>query len=227
MSTDTNPTTEQDSFEEEQPARYLVHLSPLEENPARFHQREKALEYARGYGLGEHAIEDSWATGDTLPPWLAQAEAEVDAERAESDRMDEELAVEFASIINRRLAQLGITPITPAGSDGQGHFAPAFLAASDEEERRYAVYAGFDEEEGAVTLLVEDYRRQGQREFHGLKLAVEKLVDVRNVLYARRNGPLPTPKPKPQPSRDAQAIVGALDQLTAAVDSLARIVSRP
>lgn len=231
MSTDpttTEPeTTDHDAVQEDPPARYVVRIAPGEKDPGRFHRRADAVKYAEAYGLAEHAVSDSWASGETMPPWLDQAEAAVDAERAESERIDEAIAVEYARIVNDRLTELGITPITPAGSSGSGNFLPAFLAPSDEGERHYAVHAGFDEEENAVTLLVESYRRPGDREFIGLKLAVDKLTDVRSVLYARRKGPKPTPKPSPQPSLDARSIVDALDHLTDAVESLTRTVSRP
>jgi hypothetical protein len=170
---------------------------------------------------------DSWASGETMPPWLAQAEDAVDTERAETGRIAEDIAVEYARIVNDRLAELGITPITPAGSNGLGDFTPAFLAPSDEDERRYAVYAGFDEEADAVTLLVEGYQRPGDREFVGVKLAVDKLTDVRNVLYARRTGPKQAPEPRPQPSLDALSIIAALDRLTGAVETLTRTMPRP
>lgn len=232
MNTDTNPPTDpetvkQDAAQQDPPARYVVRLTPTETDPGRFHRRQDALKYAEAYGLGEHAVTDSWATGETMPPWLAQAEAAVDAERAESDQVDEEIAAEFARIVNDRLAELGITPITPAGSSGSGHFLPAFLTPSDEGERHYAVYASFDEEEGAVMLLVESYRRPGDREFIGRKPAMDKLTSIRDVLYARSKGPKPTPKPRPTPSLDAQIITQALDHLTDAVESLIRTVSRP
>lgn len=231
MSTDpttTEPeTTDHDDVQEDPPARYVVRITPAEKDPGRFHRRADALKYAEGFGLDEHAVTDSWASGETMPPWLAQAEAAVDTERTDTERIDEQIAVEYARIVNDRLAELGITPITPAGSSGSGNFTPAFLAPSNEGERHYAVYAGFDEEEDAVTLLVQSYRRPGDREFVGFKLAVDKLTDVRSVLYARRKGPKPTPKPRPTPSLDAQSITDALDRIKDAVESLAKSVSRP
>ncbi|MFF1284387.1 hypothetical protein ACFVY4_27045 [Streptomyces sp. NPDC058299] len=154
--------------------------------------------------------------------WLERAEAELAVERAESDRIDEEIAVEFARIINARLAELGITPVAPARSNGNGTLVPALLVPANADAQFHSVHASFDEEESVVTLLTGDYRRGRTGGYDGLQLAVEHLVDVRNVLYARRHGPK-TARP-PQPSVDAQVIVGALDALRAAVDEVAHFL---
>jgi hypothetical protein len=167
-------------------------------------------------------------TTDTTPTvaWLDEAEAMLAAEEAAAVRGDEEFAAGCAEMINEHLERLGITPVTPAHSDGKGRVVPALLTPLDADRKFYGVHATFDEEEG-VQLHVEDYRPTVQGGFYGLHLAVEHLVGVRNVVYARRHGPRPAPAVKPQPSLDAQHIAAALDRLTAAVDSVARNVSRP
>jgi hypothetical protein len=159
--------------------------------------------------------------------WLERAEAELAVERAESDRLNEKFAVEVAQIINARLAELGITPVTPARSNGHGRLVPALLVPANANDQFHSVHASFDEEageSGVVTLLTGDYRRGRTSGYNGLQLAVEHLVDVRNVLDARRHGPKPKTAPRPQPSADAQAIVGALDALRAAVDEVAHFL---
>jgi hypothetical protein len=230
--TDTTPAAsepenvDQAVTEEEPPARFVVRLSPTEEKPARFHERKAAEAYADGYGLFPHAVRDSWATGETLPPWLAQAEAELAAERAESDRMDEEFALELAKEVNKHLAKVGITPVTPASTDGSGRLIPALLAPADPEHEFHGVHASFDEETGRVYLLTEDHESPGYG-YTGLQLSVEYLDTVRDVLRARRNGPKPTPAEAQQPSADTEALVTALDEVRAALVDIAKRLDRP
>lgn len=226
LNTDTNPAIP-DETEEEPPARYLVRLIPTEENPGRFHQRKDAEAYARAYGLTEGAVVDSWATGETLPPWLAQAEADLAAERAASDQADEEFALDLAKDINAHLAKVGITPITPAHTDGKGRLIPAFLAAPSTEYEHYGVHASFDEDTGRVYLLAEDYETGAHRTFYGLRISVDYLDTIQDVLRARRNGPKPMPAEAPKPSVDTLMLAGVLGDVHAALETIAKRLDRP
>ncbi|MDX3672739.1 hypothetical protein [Streptomyces europaeiscabiei] len=163
----------------------------------------------------------------TTLDWLAQAEAAFAAEQAEHTRIEDAYAAETARDVNAKLATLGITPITPAGTDGRGRLIPAQLAPADNAERFYSVWASFDEDEGTVTLLVGDYRSEGaEGRFEGLRLSVDRFTEVRQVLYARRRGPKPVPGKPARRSADVQAIVRGLDELRSAVDALANTVGR-
>jgi hypothetical protein len=166
---------------------------------------------------------------DTTPDlaWLDTAEAELAAEQAVSGREDEVFATALAKDVNEALAKLGITPVTPARSDGQGRLVPALLVPADPGQRFYGVYASFDEESGDIELLVEDYLAEPHRNIYGLHLSVERLTGVRDVMRARRSGPKPAPVKPPQLSPDTRAIVAALDEVRAALDSIARCASRP
>jgi len=230
MSTDTNAAREPEStveadVMEEQPARYVVRLSPQETNPARFRVRDRALSYATQYGLSEAAVEDSWATGDVTPDWLAVEEAKYAAREAEAERYSAEWVADLAKDVNTHLAELGITPIEPATAR-DGRLVPALLAHADPQRSLYSVHASFDEEEGHV-LLVGDFRVYASGAFTGLKLADDRFNRAYDVLLARRQGPKRMPEPAPRPSAETQALIAVLDEIRASLDNIARNVSRP
>lgn len=163
----------------------------------------------------------------TTQSWLELAEKE----RAEKDAQRDRLAAELAKEINTCLAELGITPLTPARTDGEGNLIPAQLTEANQEKQHYIVYADYDEDEGEVSLLVGDYRAKGFREFleprpTGYTLSGRDAAGARSViLYVREKGPLP-PRPE-QPSADTHAIVAVLRDIHAALDNIARAVGRP
>ncbi|MEE1838181.1 hypothetical protein [Streptomyces sp. SP17KL33] len=163
----------------------------------------------------------------TALDWLTQAEAAFATEEAEHARMEDAFAAELAKDVNAKLAGLGITPVTPACTNGMGRLIPAQLVPADNAQRFYSVWASFDEDEGTITLLVGDYRSEGaEGRFEGLRLGVDQLTDVRQVLHARRRGPKPVASKPARPSADALAIVRALDELRGAVDCLTNATSR-
>jgi hypothetical protein len=165
-------------------------------------------------------------TTDTTTPdlaWLDKAEAVYAAEEATHSAESAEWAADLAKDVNERLAELGITPVTPASVTGD-NVVPALLVPANSEGMLYGVHATFDEEDGLV-LLVSDHRLEGG--FEGLRRTYSDFNSVRSVVNARRGSPVNEPAPKPRPSLDAQVIVDALDRLTNAVESVARNVSRP
>lgn len=160
--------------------------------------------------------------------WLDQAEAKLAADRAEDALVDEAFAMDLARDVNAALAELGIVPVTPASTDGEGRLVPALLVGPDVEKRFYGVHAGYDEDEGVVGLLVSDYESGPAQQFEGTKPStISHLTAVVDVLRARRHGPARVPAPVPPLSREVQAIVNALDELRVAVESVARSASRP
>ncbi|MFI5814936.1 hypothetical protein ACIA7S_28755 [Streptomyces sp. NPDC051643] len=152
---------------------------------------------------------------DTTPgmDWLAAAEAEDAAHEARVDADSAKIAAAMADELNKRLAEMGITPAVPATSQG-GDIIPALLVPADPGRQFYGVHATVDEDEGGMVLLASDYREGG---YEGLRRTYGHFHHVRSVLVVRRSGPIPEPAPAPQLSPDAQAIVRALGRLADAV----------
>ena len=160
--------------------------------------------------------------------WLALAEQE----RAQEEAACNATAADLAFDLNKRLTELGITPITPATTDGHGNLFAAQLTAADEEERFYSVHAYWDETEHSVPLLVGDYRRVGYRDFTDLKRTGYEISSRDNaaaarrcVVRARREGPNEPSVPE-QPSTDARALADSMDKLRVVLDNLADVIGR-
>jgi hypothetical protein len=167
----------------------------------------------------------------TVPGWLVQAEREYTAFHAEQEAAAEEFAASLADEVNAKLLKLGITPATPAGTDGHGNLLPAQLVPASPERHLYGVYASYDEDEGRVYLLVGDYRPQPNG-FYGLHASHYDLgdADAERARYlvacVRREGRRPESRKPAQPSADARAIVQALTAVEEALAGLARAVGR-
>lgn len=168
----------------------------------------------------------------TAPSWLEQAEAEYAAAEAERTDAREESAQYLADEINDRLAELGITPVIPARTNGYGDLSPAVLVERVRGEMKHGVFVSWDEEEHRAYLLADVYDSAGN--FAGLRAAGHHLgdeVDAARARYlvalVRRQGPAPLPTPPARPSADAQAIVTALAGVEAALIGLAHAVGRP
>jgi hypothetical protein len=174
-----------------------------------------------------------------LPEWLTKAEeAREDQERLDVGKRAL-ISKANAEQVNRKLASLGIEPITPATIASNGEVDPAHLTLTDYEV--YGVYATWDVDSQMVRLLVRDW----DDTFVGL-LPSRLLYTIADVAYARHEGPNNRPTQRVNlraaalkgvlagpgdTSKDAQAIVNALQALTAAFlyvgDNICGINDRP
>lgn len=92
-----------------------------------------------------------------LPAWLATAEAD----RAERDLNEKasslRLVMDQADKVNKKLAELGIEPLSAAGYDQSGNPKAAVLIGADYEEYTYEVRALWSTDDNAVELHTADF----------------------------------------------------------------------
>jgi hypothetical protein len=161
------------------------------------------------------------STEATTQSWLELAEEERGVREMEADLLADSLADE----VNTLLATLGITPLTPATTDGKGNVVAAQLTEASLEKKYYSVHADFDEDEGKVDLFVGDFQLPSFRQFRGLRptgfaLTGRDAASARDViLKVRENGPLPQAGPL---SSDMGALVEVLQDIHEALQDIYR-----
>lgn len=157
---------------------------------------------------------------DGKPEWLALAEREEVEATAATLVSNEKWAADVARHVNERLAILGIKPLHPATTDGEGDFIPAILLYAIPDEKLFEVHAGFDEETNGVMLLGAAHDDPELRDLH---LSIGDCTPAearRRVLLAHRRGPAPQPpKPEPLPPH-VKAIVEALNDIHGTLQSM-------
>lgn len=147
------------------------------------------------------------------PSWLALAMQESAAKQTEQATRTEKWAADVAQAINDRLAELEITPLNRAATDGQGHVIPAILLAAVPEENLFEVHATYDEESDGVTLLGAAHDDPELRDL-GLLISHCYPAEARSrILCAYENGPAPLPPAPVQLSPDTEALVDALKDI--------------
>jgi hypothetical protein len=188
--------------------------------------------------MSDHTYEEPERDDTDLPDWLAKAEAARDDEALVEIGKRALTSKGHAAEVNRKLAALGIEPISPATVGRNGELVPAKLTNPDYEA--YEVHATWDANAQLVRLLVGDW----EDSFTGLEPS-QTLWTLADVAHARNDGPTRHPasirvrhpdlrgaamkgvKPGPgNTSEDTAAILAGLGSLTAAVLHLADTVAR-
>lgn len=161
--------------------------------------------------------------------WLELAEKERADDEARRWAQNDVCAAECAKYVNDRLQELGITPLTPACTDGRGKLIPAQLTDPAPKRKLYGVWASFDEEggpEGSVTLLAT--AQPGYDSEHGLYPTGHMLLDVdaaearRLIVLTRREGGKRPPSAPDPLSGDFAALVDVLDDIRIELANIAR-----
>ncbi|MEJ8654630.1 hypothetical protein WKI65_43020 [Streptomyces sp. MS1.AVA.3] len=176
-------------------------------------------------------------TVTAVPAWLATAEADR-AERELSEKASNlRLVMDQADKVNKKLAELGIEPLSPAGYDRHGNAKAAVLIGADYEDYAYEVRALWSTGDNAVELHTADFEEDSSA-FGRVRL----LRSIGDVAAARHETPKFPARPRDYAAEarwaidslnvdrlgngEVEAVVNALNGVTAALLNLAPSSSR-
>ncbi|MDJ0466123.1 hypothetical protein [Streptomyces sp. H27-C3] len=176
-------------------------------------------------------------TATALPAWLAEAVKDR-AERELSERASNlRLVMDQADKVNKRLAELGIEPLSPAGYDQHGNQKAAVLILADYEDYTYEVRALWSTDDNAVELHTADFEEDSTA-FGRVRLP----RSIGDAVAARHETPKFPARPRDFASEarwaidglnvdrlnngEVEAVVTAINGVTAALLNLAQVNSR-
>ncbi|WP_179887948.1 hypothetical protein [Streptomyces sp. t99] len=177
---------------------------------------------------------DTTATAEAaVPAWLATAEADR-AERELNEKASKlRLVMDQADKVNKKLAEFGIEPVSPAGYDKFGNLQAAVLIGADYEEGTYEVRALWSQDDATIELHTADWEDDSST-FGRVRL----LKSIGDVAAARHETPKFPARPRDFAAEarwaidslnvdrlnngEVEAVVTALNGITAALLNLAQ-----